>query len=187
MMKLPEGKKMQNLAIMLLAGIMLLVAAAYFRGGASQTGEGFAAAYIPGIVQYDAAQTASSGLESQLENILSRIAGAGEVSVMLHWSESHELVFAQNITEQYSRTAETDSHEGQRTIDSQSRTASVVSLRQSDGSEIPLILREISPQVQGVIIVAQGGGDAAIAAALHRAASAALGVQPHQVQVFAGN
>jgi len=173
--------KIQMLVIGLLLGVFLLVAGNLFR-----TAENTMPVYIPSIIHREAEQNTDC-LAEQMEDILGRIAGAGRVSVMVFWSEGHELVFAQNITESYSKTIEADGQDGERTIDNRSRQNQHVTMRQSDGSEAPLVIREIGPRIEGVIIVAQGGGDAAVREALTRAAQTVLGVRPHQVQVFQGN
>ncbi|MCL2171222.1 MAG: hypothetical protein FWB71_03635 [Defluviitaleaceae bacterium] len=178
---LPKGK-LQNLVIMLVVGVLLLIAAGYFAmSGADEPPR------PPPIIQNHAAEYAQRDLAAELSGILSKIAGAGEVSVMIHKTTSAEMIFAQNTTVAESRTTEADGQNGTREIDTYNRQASHVALRQSDGSEAPLIIMEAAPRIEGVVIVAQGGGDAAIREALTRAAQTVLGIRPHQVQVFEGN
>jgi len=129
----------------------------------------------------------AADLARELENILGRIEGAGEVFVMLHMSSGSEMIFAQNHTTDESFTTETDANNGTRNIETYSHQNNHVALRQNDGSEVPLIIMEIAPRIEGVIIVAQGGGNAAVRESLVRAAHTVLGIRPHQVQVFQMN
>ena len=183
-----KGKKgAQNLVLMLLCGVALLVASTYF-ANMSSAPEGDAS-YVPQAVisQELTAQTYPTSLASylaqELEEILSLVAGAGDVRVMLTMG-SGANVFAQNSQENIAATTEEDSEGGMRSIHSINASVTYVMVRQSDGSEAPLMLQEISPSIEGIIIVAQGGGDVAVRDALTRAAQAALGVASHRIQVL---
>ncbi|MBR5122887.1 MAG: hypothetical protein IKU91_04955, partial [Anaerotignum sp.] len=57
-------------------------------------------------------------------------------------------------------------------------------LEDGDGGTEPLILTEISPVVEGVMIAAQGADQPAVAVALHQAAQALLDVPAHKVAVL---
>ena len=58
----------------------------------------------------------TSNLETNLENILSRIQGVGEVHVFVNYSESSEVVAMYNENSQTSTTEETDTSGGVRKI-----------------------------------------------------------------------
>jgi stage III sporulation protein AG len=94
------------------------------------------------------------------------------------------MVYATDTIHSHSITMEDDGEGGTRNMDVQSATNTYVMLRQSDGSERPLILAEILPQVQGVIIVAEGAGDINVQDALIRAAHTVLGIGVHRVSVL---
>jgi stage III sporulation protein AG len=190
-------KRVQNLLLMLLAGILLLVVSAYF--ASVQRGEGgddlgvLAIEFDDFAPQSEQARSTSHGTESlagylarQLEEILSLVAGAGDVRVMLTMGSS-QMVYAQNSQENISTTIEHDGEGGIRNIDTQTGSLTYVMVRMADGAERPLRLQETRPDIQGVIIVAQGGGDIAVRDALIRAAHTVLGIGAHQVQVFQMN
>jgi len=188
-----KGKKgVQSLVIMLALGVILLVASSYF----ANTGSGinilplamddpqpqaFANAEEASLPAVQA--TLSSYLTHQLEEILSLVAGAGNVRVMLTMGNGTNI-FAQNSQENVAATEEDDGEGGVRNIHSVNSSITYVMVRRSDGSEAPLMLQEISPSIEGIIIVAQGAGDIAVVDALTRAAQAALGVAPHRIQVL---
>lgn len=48
----------------------------------------------------------------------------------------------------------------------------------------PLILQELSPQIEGVVITAQGAGSIDVQSKIIKAATALLDVAPHKVAVF---
>ena len=189
-----DKKSVQVLAIMFILGVALLVARTFFAdteesGGINILPLAFDSPQEQKHVQFDeanntaAAVTLSSYLTQQLEDILSLVAGAGNVRVMMTMGNAAN-VFAQNSQENVSATTEEDGEGGVRNIHTTNASVTYVMVRRSDGSEAPLMLQEIAPAIEGIIIVAQGGGDVAVRDALTRAAQAVLGVAPHRIQVL---
>jgi len=124
-------------------------------------------------------------LEEDLEAFLSLVEGAGRVRVMVSAFGGRETVFAVDTTSNHSYVMEEDAQGGtrdQRQISTQEQT---VIISDRNGLDQPLILREIPYRVEGVVIIAEGGGDPFIRDALTRAAMAVLGAEAHRVQVLA--
>lgn len=65
-------------------------------------------------------------LETKLENILSKIDGVGEVSVLVTYSQSSQVIPMYNESSSKSVTEETDTSGGVRTIESEDNEKSVV-------------------------------------------------------------
>jgi len=185
-----KGKKgVQNLILMLLIGVALLAASAYFANTAGGDGLFASSEDMPQEVNnnytYDqgAYISGAQSLTEELEEILSLVAGAGQVRVMLTLGNA-ESIFAHNTQQNVSATIEEDGEGGTRNVESVNASVTYVMVRQNDGSEVPLMLQEIRPAIEGIIIVAEGGGDPHVVLALTRAAQAVLGVAAHRVQVF---
>ena len=179
-----DKKGVQKLLIMLVAGIALLVIGAYFTSPRDTPQQPISTYNTsPHPYQNPSPHLMAPSLTDQLEEILSMVAGAGEVRVMLTMGDSSRY-FAQNIQENTSVTTEEDSEGGIRHVESLSSSVAYVMVRQNDGSEIPLLLGEAAPSIDGIIIVAQGGGDVAVRAALTHAVQALLGIPAHRIQVF---
>lgn len=186
-----KGKKgVQNLIVMLLVGVVLLVVSAYFAnlGGGDDGADVSLAQNVGDVIAYQT-QTLEqrpavvADLAGQLEEILSLVSGAGQVRVMLTMG-SGASIFAQDSQENTAATTEEDGEGGVRNVESINSSITYVMVRQSDGSEAPLLLTQIVPDIEGIIIVAQGGGDVVVREALTRAAQALLGVAPHRVMVL---
>ena len=182
-----SGKKgITNVILMLIVGIVLLIISGYVssigRGEEVLGGEEISLSVLNDL--QDLNENFANDLSRELESILSLVEGAGEVRVMLTFATSNELIIAQNISDTYSRTMEEDGNDGTRQIENRQNTSSYVIIRQSNGSDMPLIVQEVLPEIAGVIVVAQGGGSAAVREALTRATHTVLGIRPHQVQVF---
>ena len=65
-----------------------------------------------------------------------------------------------------------------------SRESTVVLMEDGSGGQSPLILTETAPQVEGVLIVAQGAGDPVVCDGLSRAAQALLQVPAHKIAIL---
>jgi len=137
-----------------------------------------------------AAQTAPEptlSLEVQLEEFFSMVEGAGQVRVMLGPSTGHEIVYAIDVNQSGSSTVEKDAQGGTREVTQHQSQEKTVMITDRQGTDRPLVLREIPAQVQGIVIIAEGGDNAFVRDALTRAAVAVLGVESHRVQVLHGS
>ena len=105
--------------------------------------------------------------EKRLEEALRSVEGVGEVKVVIYYAGSESRTIARDKVE------ETDDA-GKRYEEK------VVFGRDSE----PVVLRENSPEIRGVLIVAQGGGNTAVRARLISAAQALLGVEAHKIEVL---
>jgi len=183
-----KGKKgVQNILLLLLVGVALLLISAYLTSSRNDDGPPAASALSPTHAEQafiaETTTTAASCLAEQLEEILSLVAGVGQVRVMLTMGAG-SVDFALNSQQTTSITLEEDGEGGIRNVESINSSITYVMIRQSDGSEMPLMLAQFLPAIEGVIIVAQGGGDIHVRAALTHAVQALLGVAAHRVQVL---
>ena len=122
--------------------------------------------------------------EERLEEFFSLIQGAGRVRVMVGVSSIRETVFAVDSIKNENLTREEDAQGGTRETSQVSESLHTVLIPDRNGTTRPLVLRETEPSVQGIIIIAEGGDDPAVRAALTRAAQAVLGIEVHRIQVL---
>ncbi len=115
-------------------------------------------------------------LESRLAQSFSQIAGVGETQVMITLSNGREIELAQDVTTSASGTNETDAQGGRREQWTKNED------RKALGG--PVVLKETVPKIQGVIIIAEGGGDVLVQDVLIRAAQAVLGLEANKICVF---
>ena len=180
--KVKDKKQIFNLAIIFLVGILLLVFGSFF---ANQPKNTIVLDELPKeearSVDYD---DYVSMLEAKLENTLKLVDGAGSVKVMVTLSYSKEQIIATNSRTEETENTENDGQGGSRQQHSSSSQQDYVIITQRDGSQQPLVIKEIEPLVAGVIIIAEGGGDIVVKDALTRAAFTVLNIEPHKVQVL---
>lgn len=121
--------------------------------------------------------------EIRLEKALSSIRGAGKVEVMITYKSGKEIVPAFSSVESTTVTQEMDNNGGTRSINQTDTNTQPVTINNSEGSE-PLVLKEVEPEIKGVIVIAEGADDIRVKLELLKATQIALGVKSSQVEVF---
>lgn len=121
--------------------------------------------------------------EQRLKEILSVIKGAGRVEVMITYNSGKEIITAMNTVESVTTTEEEDNNGGTRRIDQRDKNSQPSTFNDSEGSK-PIILKEVEPEIKGVIIISEGAEDIRVKLELMKAVQIALGVKPNQVEVF---
>jgi len=121
--------------------------------------------------------------EIRLEQALSSIKGAGKVEVMITYKSGKEIVPAFSSVESTTVTQEEDNNGGTRSINQTDINTQPVTISNSEGSE-PLVLKEVEPEIKGVIVIAEGADDIRVKLELLKATQIALGVKSNQVEVF---
>lgn len=124
-------------------------------------------------------------LEQRLEHILSQIAGAGTVDVSVFLATGTRYEYAINVSANKRVIDEKDQGGGVRLTTEDNLTDQYVLIRGNQTEEKPVIIQENSPEIQGVLVVADGARDARIKAQLLQAVQVALGLEPHRIQILA--
>jgi stage III sporulation protein AG len=104
-------------------------------------------------------------LESELASLLSQMDGVGQVQVMLTLKDSGADVLDKNVKRD-GDASETDT----------------VVYSGEDG-EAPYVTNRFAPDVAGVFIVAEGGGNAVIVSDISEAVMALFGIEAHKIKV----
>ncbi len=127
--------------------------------------------------------TYKKAMEQQLKKVLGDMEGVGKVEVMLTLQDTGEAVVEKDVTKTDERAAEEDSEGTKRensVINSQEETIYI----QSDGSGgTPFVAKEVNPKVEGVLVVAQGAGSAAVVKNISDAVMALFPVEAHKIKV----
>lgn len=171
----PENKKMRsNVFLALMVGILLLVAGKSFSSFGGDVSE-------QSPQEKPAETTLGSGGETErrMAEILSKIEGAGQVDVMLTYRKTEEKTVARDEVRE-----ESYSEDGGKTSESLRVENTAILMEDRNGNTLPLFLSAASPEVEGVVIVAEGGGDPVVCAALNQAAQALLDVPAHKIAVL---
>jgi len=107
--------------------------------------------------------TSNESLQERLKILLSKVKGVGEVEVFVTYSSTEEKVALKDK----------DSNGSEQTV-----------MKNSSGNTEPYIYKSIYPQIEGVIIVAQGGDNDGVKAAISDAIAAVLELPIHRVKIL---
>lgn len=121
-------------------------------------------------------------MEERIEKQLALVEGVGNVKVMITLESTSEKIVLkdENVTKETIK--EEDAQGGTR--DNESMTTSDESVLVGDGSSYPYTLKENMPYIQGVAVVAQGGGDAKVKQEIIEAIQVLFGVPIHNIKVM---
>lgn len=117
------------------------------------------------------AQTAVAGLQQELAEILSRVAGAGKVEVLLT-----EAAGAQTLYQTDEDSSQTESVREKRT--------QTVLITDADRTEGGLVRQVIPPKYQGAVVLCQGAEDARVRLALVGAVKSVTGLSSDKISVL---
>ena len=154
--KLKTLGKYKYVALVILVGMLLLL---WPSGSQTEAGE---------HTQADVAATAFdlAALERRMEEALSQIKGAGEVTVVLTLKNSGEKTLASDWEE-----------------DGESRKESVVTVNQGTGRTEPVTVQESWPEFQGALVVCTGGGDPDVKLGILESVSALTGLRSNEIAI----
>ena len=168
--------KKDQLLILFLIGILLMVIAVPTeKKEDSETYE-----TIQNISSTDNTEYAQY-LECQLENILSQMEGAGDVVCMVTLKSSAEQIIEKDLDVQDEVVTEEDSQGGKRTTNQTSRSEATIYNGEESGT--PYVSKEISPKVEGVVVIADGGDNAVVVKNITEAIQALFGIESHKIRI----
>ena len=124
-----------------------------------------------------------SNLEERLEEILSAVQGVGRVKVMITLSSSGEKIVEKDIPLERNSIVENDSTGGNRSTNEMYSQEETVYSTNSNGDKVPYVIKENSARVEGVSVVAEGGGDAAVQKNISDVIQALFGIEAHKIKV----
>ncbi len=106
-------------------------------------------------------------LERRLEEILSQVEEVGQVRVMVTLEGSGE------------KRVEKDE-----SISADSSQEETVYEELPDGGSTPYVKSETNPQVEGVLVIAEGGGNSRIKQEIMEAVQALFGIEAHKIKIM---
>lgn len=121
-------------------------------------------------------------LEEKLEAVLSRMDGVGDVEVMVTVSDMGERVVEKDTNGTKTVTTEVDSAGGNRTVSENTAEEETIYVENGD-EKYPYVQKEKMPTVEGVVVVAQGGGNSVVVSNISEAVEALLPVEAHRIKV----
>lgn len=184
-----NSKLVTNLVIIFAVGIVLILVSDFYRDlntGGTATQNTDRTNITDNQSNIGETDTVTE-LENRLTEILSKIHNTGEVSVMITLKSGNEIIPAKDESITDKTTDEKDVEGGTRAINEKNTSDQVVFLNDQGGTSKPLVLKEINPDIKGVIIVAEGAKDPRVKLQLTEAVQTVLDVPAYRVSVFERN
>lgn len=125
-----------------------------------------------------------TSLEQTLEELLSTMEGAGKVKVMITLKASGESIVEKDTVSVRTSSTEVDSAGGSRNTADSSETEETVYTQGGSGSGAPFVRQVLYPQIEGVVVCAQGGGSATVNKNITEAIQALFGIEVHKIKVI---
>ena len=122
-------------------------------------------------------------LENRLESILRKVSGIGEVEVMITLKKSKEQIPLKDAPYTRDDSDEDDGEGGSRTNSRIQKEESTVMVTK-DGDTQPYILQEVEPEIEGVLVIAEGGDNILIIKDIVEAAEVLFNIPVHKVKVM---
>lgn len=121
--------------------------------------------------------------EKKLKAIVEKIHGAGKVYVMITAKASREMVVEKDVQSSVEKNNEADSSGGTRNVENKSSQEATVMYGDSLGGSTPYVVKSLEPEIEGVVVAAQGAADASVAAEIVNTVNVLFDVPAHKVKV----
>lgn len=122
--------------------------------------------------------------EKKLKKILEMTEGVGKAEVVITLNTSKEQVVLKDYPYSEEKLNETDQEGGSRVSSQVHSEEATVLVQTPSGQTSPYVTKEIEAQIEGVVVLAQGGKDAYVVTAIVNACEALFDVPAHKVRVL---
>ena len=184
----------ESALIVVLAGILCLVVVWPISGKSSGTDSSngtlsgsSSSVSSSGRISEDTAQAALElyveNQEQRLKDILEQIDGVGKSEVMIRAKASKEYVVEKDISTGSSTVSETDAQGGSRQSSDITKDESSLYTKDSNGNDVPWVIKEMEPEIEGVLVAAEGGGNEAVAGEITQAVQVLFNISVHKIKV----
>lgn len=132
----------------------------------------------------DSTAAFTENMERRLENALRKVKGIGDVQVMITVKSSREQIALKDASNQQNSSQEADAQGGSRSESSVSKSEETVMSQSGSGESSPYVVKELEPEVEGVLVIARGGDDVTIISEINSAVQVLFHVPAHKIKVM---
>jgi hypothetical protein len=125
-----------------------------------------------------------SELENRLENILRKVQGIGDVEVMITLKSTGEKVPLKDVPYTQEELNESDGEGGSRTSSRIQKEENTVLITDEEGNTEPYILQEREPEIEGIVVIAEGGDNVFVIKDVIEACEVLFNIPAHKVKVM---
>lgn len=177
-----ENKRRDRWMLLALFGILILVIV-WPVGSKSKEADNQVSESVAGTEKrtYNYAEQYTASMELRLKEILENVDGAGAVQVMITVKNNGEQVVEKDKSYSESKTIQSGDGEKNTTTANTSRSESTVYDRTDSGS--PYVVKQLEPEIEGVLVAAQGAGDETVVNEITYAVQVLFDVPVHKIKV----
>ena len=175
-----RGMKREQWLICGLAGLLLLVIAAPVK----QKEQKKTQEEVTVQSQEPTDDQTRQSYEKQLESVLSQVEGVGTVQVAVAMESTGKKQVEKDSPEDTSTSSEKGDSGTERTSQAVTTGETTVYEDTGDGGQTPYISSSTYPEIRGVIVVAQGGGNPVIVQQIQEAVMALFHIEAHEIKVL---
>lgn len=121
-------------------------------------------------------------LEERLEEALGQIEGVGRIKVMVTLADSGEQILEKDERENRTETKEGSGDSERTGLEIELEYTTIFA--EENGVKTPYIVRQKNPKVEGVVVIAEGGGNSVVAQNISKAVGALFGLETHKIMVM---
>lgn len=122
-----------------------------------------------------------TALENKLEQTIEGMEGAGKVDVMITLKDNGEKILDKN--QPYESEEETNTEENKESKKNRIQNNQETVLVETEGNTEPIIVRELYPDIEGVVVVCEGGDNSALIVRIKEAVQALFSIDVHKIVV----
>lgn len=120
-------------------------------------------------------------LENKLEQTIGGMEGAGKVLVMITLKGSGEKILDKNRP--YESETNKSKEEGKESESTRIKSDQETVLIEEGGDTIPIVIQELYPNIEGVVVVCEGGDNSELALHIKEAVEALFSIDAHKIVV----
>ncbi len=176
---LEKLKKKENLFVLILVGVLLMVISLPVDKKKTTMEE--IAVETP---KQETNQEQVEQLELRLEQILSKMDGVGKVQVMITLKSKGEKIVEKDMESSENTTEEMDSQGGERKTTDYNKKESTIFIEKENGGSEPYVTKEMEPEIEGILVIAEGGGKPSVEKNISEAVLALFPIDAHKIKVM---
>lgn len=123
-------------------------------------------------------------LERRLKTALEQVEGVGKAEVVITLKSTGQKIVEKDQSSGVQSSSEEDHNGGTRESENHSSDRTSVYAQGSDGSQTPYVSKETTPEIEGVLVVADGGENAVVVQNVTEAIQALFGVEAHKIKIM---
>ena len=125
-----------------------------------------------------------SQMEERLVELLENVDGVGKVKVMVTLAASEEEVTLKDEPYSQDSIQEADAQGGSRSSISINKEETSVLVENENGQSVPYVTKTVEPEVEGVVVIAEGAGQAKVENEIIEAVEVLFSVSVHKIKVM---